>query len=141
MVRYVRARKTKDARVARCRDGSTRWRARYWAPNTPARGTRRCSGRRRSPRAWLTKQGASVLDGSRMVPRRGGRPFREVARHARRGAHPNAIQERLGHQPIRMPLDRCGHLLPGLGDTLADALDGARTPALRPRDNGARAPG
>lgn len=39
------------------------------------------------------------------------------------GAHPKAIQERLGHKSITMTLDRYGHLLPGLGDALADALD------------------
>jgi integrase len=41
------------------------------------------------------------------------------------GAHPKAIQERLGHASITMTLDRYGHLLPGLGDSLADALDSA----------------
>jgi integrase len=41
------------------------------------------------------------------------------------GAHPKAIQERLGRSSITMTLDRYGHLLPGLGDALADALDTA----------------
>jgi integrase len=48
------------------------------------------------------------------------------------GAHPKAIQERLGHKSITMTLDRYGHLLPGLGDTLADALDAAHTAAQAP---------
>ena len=43
------------------------------------------------------------------------------------GAHPKAIQERLGHSSITMTLDRYGHLLPGLGDALADALDAAHS--------------
>jgi hypothetical protein len=41
------------------------------------------------------------------------------------GAHPKVIQERLGHSTITMTLDRYGHLLPGLGDALAEALDAA----------------
>lgn len=41
------------------------------------------------------------------------------------GAHPKAIQERLGHSTIRLTLDRYGHLLPGLDDRLRDGLDEA----------------
>ncbi len=51
------------------------------------------------------------------------------------GAHPKAIQERLGHKSITMTLDRYGHLLPGLGAALADALDAAHTAAQTPPDN------
>lgn len=51
------------------------------------------------------------------------------------GAHPKAIQERLGHKSITMTLDRYGHLLPGLGDVLADALDAAHTAAQTPPSN------
>lgn len=51
------------------------------------------------------------------------------------GAHPKAIQERLGHKSITMTLDRYGHLLPGLGDALAVALDAAHTAAQAPPDN------
>ena len=51
------------------------------------------------------------------------------------GAHPKAIQDRLGHQNITMTLDRYGHLLPGLGDALADALDAAHTAAQTPATN------
>lgn len=39
------------------------------------------------------------------------------------GAHPKAIQERLGHSTIRLTFDRYGHLLPSLDDTLRDGLD------------------
>jgi len=46
------------------------------------------------------------------------------------GAHSKAIQERLGHSSITMTLDRYGHLLPGLGDSLADALDAAHAREL-----------
>ncbi len=39
------------------------------------------------------------------------------------GAHPKAIQARLGHSTIRVTLDRYGHLFPGLDDSLMDGLD------------------
>ncbi len=51
------------------------------------------------------------------------------------GAHPKAIQERLGHKSITMTLDRYGHLLPGLGDALADALDATHTATQAPPSN------
>lgn len=41
------------------------------------------------------------------------------------GAHPKAIQDRLGHSTIRLTLDLYGHLLPGLEEALADDLDRA----------------
>jgi integrase len=52
------------------------------------------------------------------------------------GAHPKAIQERLGHGSITTTLDRYGHLMPGLADALADALDDAYTNAAAPPDDG-----
>lgn len=52
------------------------------------------------------------------------------------GAHPKAIHERLGHQSITMTFDRYGHLLPGLGDSLADALDATYERASEPPENG-----
>ncbi len=49
------------------------------------------------------------------------------------GAHPKAIQEMLGHSKITTTLDTYGHLLPGLGDALADRLDETfREAAARP---------
>ncbi len=39
------------------------------------------------------------------------------------GAHPKAIQERLGHSSITVTLNTYGHLMPGMGDALAGALD------------------
>ncbi|MEJ7656618.1 MAG: hypothetical protein WKF33_06290 [Thermoleophilaceae bacterium] len=49
--------------------------------------------------------------------------MRELADRGR--ALPKAIQERLGLSSITMTLDSYGHLLPGLGNALADALDAA----------------
>ena len=39
------------------------------------------------------------------------------------GAHPKAIQERLGHSSITVTLDRYGHLFPKLDETLTQRLD------------------
>ena len=39
------------------------------------------------------------------------------------GAHPKAIQERLGHSSIQVTLDVYGHLFPSLEETLAERLD------------------
>lgn len=41
------------------------------------------------------------------------------------GAHPKAIQEQLGHSSIQITMDRYGHLLPGIADSLAEQLDAA----------------
>lgn len=39
------------------------------------------------------------------------------------GAHPKAIQERLGHSSITVTLDRYGHLFPKLDELLTGRLD------------------
>jgi integrase len=39
------------------------------------------------------------------------------------GAHPKAIQSRLGHSSITVTLDRYGHLMPGTDLDLADGID------------------
>ncbi|MGH2528263.1 MAG: tyrosine-type recombinase/integrase [Actinomycetota bacterium] len=39
------------------------------------------------------------------------------------GAHPKAIQERLGHSSIQVTLDVYGHPFPSLEETLAERLD------------------
>jgi integrase len=39
------------------------------------------------------------------------------------GAHPKAIQERLGHSDISVTLNLYGHLFPSLEEHLTDALD------------------
>ena len=45
------------------------------------------------------------------------------------GAHPKAIQERLGHSTINITLDRYGHLFPALDEALTDRLEDMRTKA------------
>ena len=42
------------------------------------------------------------------------------------GAHPKAIQARLGHSSISTTLNTYGHLMPSLDERLADALDDAK---------------
>jgi integrase len=41
------------------------------------------------------------------------------------GAHPKAIQERLGHQSITLTTDRYGHLLSDFDAALVDPLENA----------------
>ncbi len=43
----------------------------------------------------------------------------------RMGQHPTYVQELLGHANISITLDVYSHVLPGMGDGLADAMDGA----------------
>lgn len=45
------------------------------------------------------------------------------------GAHPKAIQERLGHSSITVTLDRYGHLFPKLDEALTERLDTLRNQA------------
>lgn len=46
-----------------------------------------------------------------------------VALAIARGAHPKAIQARMGHSTVQMTLDRYGHLFPGSESEAASALD------------------
>jgi integrase len=41
------------------------------------------------------------------------------------GQHPKFVQELLGHANISITLDTYSHVLPGMGDGLADAMDDA----------------
>jgi hypothetical protein len=41
------------------------------------------------------------------------------------GQHPKSVQELLGHTNIGITLDTYSHVLPGMGDGLADAMDDA----------------
>jgi integrase len=48
-----------------------------------------------------------------------------VALAIEQGAHAKAIQERMGHASVSVTLDRYGHLLPSLGERIAEGLDSA----------------
>jgi integrase len=41
------------------------------------------------------------------------------------GQHPKYVQELLGHANISITLDTYSHVIEGIGDGLADAMDGA----------------
>jgi integrase len=56
------------------------------------------------------------------------------------GAHPKAIQARLGHASITTTLNLYGHLFPSLDVELADRLDDLRADALAARLRHADAP-
>ena len=53
-----------------------------------------------------------------------------VALAVAEGAHPKAVQERLGHGSIRITLDTYGELFPSLDERLRDDLDRAHIEAL-----------
>jgi integrase len=57
------------------------------------------------------------------------------------GAHPEAIQERLGHSSIMVTLDRYGHLFPSLDEALTTRFEEHRQRALRTRPGPAATPG
>ena len=51
------------------------------------------------------------------------------------GAHPKAIQARMGHSSINVTLDRYGHLFPELDEAIADSFGRSLTEALERRNN------
>jgi integrase len=70
-------------------------------------------------RAWAPATRAIGVDGLRFHDLR----HTAVALSIQQGAHPKAIQERLGHSSVTVTLDRYGHLYQGLDGELADGLD------------------
>ena len=78
--------------------------------------------------------------GKRIGPGLLGQPGTYASLLIATGADPKAIQERLGHASITTTLDRSGHLMPGLADALADALDDAHAAAAAPPSTTARLP-
>jgi integrase len=50
-----------------------------------------------------------------------------VALAVKAGAHPKAIQARMGHASIQVTLDRYGHLFPEMDEQLAAGLDALRS--------------
>jgi integrase len=42
-----------------------------------------------------------------------------------RGAHPKLVQELLGHSTVGITLDTYSHVLPGMGDLAANAMEDA----------------
>ena len=56
-----------------------------------------------------------------------------VALAIAQGAHPKAIQSRMGHSSITMTLDRYGHLFPELDEAIAEGLDDTFEASVRAR--------
>jgi integrase len=56
-----------------------------------------------------------------------------VALAIAQGAHPKAIQARMGHSSVQMTLDRYGHLFPELDERVAQGLDETYRSALESR--------
>ena len=70
-------------------------------------------------RVWSPATAALGLDGLRFHDLR----HTAVAMAISQGAHPKAIQERMGHSSVTVTLDRYGHLYEGLDGHLAEGLD------------------
>jgi integrase len=70
-------------------------------------------------RVWAPATAAVGLTGLRFHDLR----HTAVALAIRQGAHPKAIQERMGHSSVTVTLDRYGHLYEGLDGTIAEGLD------------------
>lgn len=69
-------------------------------------------------RHWQAARSAVGLDGLRFHDLR----HTAVALAIAQGAHPKAIQRRMGHSTINMTLDRYGHLFPELDEKIANDL-------------------
>lgn len=74
-------------------------------------------------RTWLPAVAASVGEPCRFHDLRHSHAALLIAEQI----HPKVLQERLGHTSIRTTLDVYGHLLDGLDEAAADALDNALT--------------
>ena len=70
-------------------------------------------------RIWAPATQTLELDGLRFHDLR----HTAVALAISQGAHPKALQERMGHSSVTVTLDRYGHLYEGLDGHIADGLD------------------
>jgi integrase len=61
-----------------------------------------------------------------------------VALAIAQGAHPKAIQARMGHSSVQVTLDRYGHLFPELDERIAEGLDDVYRAALTVIEGGRR---
>ena len=48
-----------------------------------------------------------------------------------RGVHPKLVQPLLGHATITQTMDTYSHVLPGMGDQTANAMESALSPDIR----------
>lgn len=87
-------------------------------------------------RAWLPAVRRAGLDGLRFHDLR----HTAVALAIAQGAHPKAIQSRMGHASVTVTLDRYGHLFEGLDERIADGLDNTWREALAASPRPGRGP-
>lgn len=80
--------------------------------------------------SWRTAHWAKAITRAELTPRPRPHDLRHtaVALAIAAGAHPKAIQARMGHSSITVTLDRYGHLFPDLEDTVAEGLEALRRP-------------
>ena len=87
-------------------------------------------------RHWAPARRAVGLDGLRFHDLR----HTAVALAISQGAHPKAIQRRMGHSTINMTLDRYGHLFPELDEQIADHIGSLLSHAETSRTAGTTTP-
>jgi integrase len=76
---------------------------------------------------WTPAKRRTGLDGLRWHDLR----HTAVALAIAQGAHPKAIQARLGHSSVQVTLDRYGHLFPELDAAIAEGLEGTFRASLQ----------
>jgi integrase len=91
-----------------------------WVFSSPQGGPVRRTNFRR--RFWLPAVQASVSEPLRFHDLRHSHAALLIAQ----GVHPKVLQDRLGHASIATTLDTYGHLMKGLDEAAADALDTSR---------------
>ncbi|MDF1597099.1 MAG: tyrosine-type recombinase/integrase [Acidimicrobiia bacterium] len=91
-----------------------------WVFSSPQGGPVRRTNFRR--RFWLPAVRASVGEPLRFHDLRHSHAALLIAQ----GVHPKVLQDRLGHASITTTLDTYGHLMTGLDEAAADALDASR---------------
>ena len=72
-------------------------------------------------RDWLLIVKAGGLDGLRLHDLR----HAHATLMLRAGVHPKVVSERLGHASVNITLDTYSHVLPGLQEAAAEAIDRA----------------
>ncbi len=87
-------------------------------------------------RAWLPATLRAAVDGLRFHDLR----HTAVAMAIAQGAHPKAIQSRMGHASVGITLDRYGHLFEGLDERIADGLESTYRDALAASPRPVRGP-
>lgn len=100
-------------------------------PTRKGESLRRSNFRRR---VWVPATESLGFEGLRFHDLR----HTAVALAIAQGAHPKAIQARMGHTSIKTTLDRYGHLFPELDERIADGLDAMHAEVLAGRMRDAR---